>query len=81
MSVGLTTLPHKNTNCYRTRRIDNETALTGVVAAGAAMTLLGQGQPKALWPIGPTVVPQVTNDHKLLEHEDHSGDNTGREST
>ena len=55
--------------------------MTGGVAAGAAMTLLGQGQPKALWPIGPTVVPQVTNDHKLLEHEDHSGDNTGREST
>ena len=42
------------------------------VAAGAAMTLLGQGQPKALWPIGPTVVPQVTDDHKLLEREDHS---------
>ena len=55
--------------------------MTGDVAAGAAMTLLGQGQPKALWPIGPTVVPQVTNDHKLLEREDHSGDNTGREST
>ena len=55
--------------------------MTGGVAAGAAMTLLGQGQPKALWPIGPTVVPQVTNDHKLLEREDHSGDNTGREST
>ena len=55
--------------------------MTGGVAAGAAMTLLGQGQPKALWPIGPTVVPQVTNDHKLLEREDHNGDNTGREST
>ena len=80
MGVGLTTLQQENTNCYRNQK-HNETTMTGGVAAGAAMTLLGQGQPKALWPIGPTVVPQVTNDHKLLEREDHSGDTTGREST
>ena len=55
--------------------------MTGGVAAGAAMTFLGQGQPEALLPIGPIVVPQVTDDHKVLEREDHSGDNTGREST
>ena len=55
--------------------------MTRGVAAGAAMTLLGQGQPEALWPIGPTVVPQVTDDHKLLEREDHRGDNTGRASS
>ena len=81
MGVGLTTVNIKTLTVTQTRSIDNETTMTGGVAAGAAMTLLGQGQPKALWPIGPIVVPQVTDDHKVLEREDHSGDNTGREST
>ena len=79
MGVGLTTVNIKTLTVTQTRSIDNETTMTGGVAAGAAMTLLGQGQPKALWPIGPIVVPQVKDDHK--EREDHSGDNTGREST
>ena len=37
--------------------INNETTLTGGVAAGAAVTLLGQSQPEAQRPIGPIVAP------------------------
>ena len=40
-----------------TRSVDNETTLTGGVAAGAAVTLLGQSQPEAQRPIGPIVAP------------------------
>ena len=45
----------KTLTVTETRSDDNETALTGGVAAGAAMTLLGQSQPEAQRPIGPIV--------------------------
>ena len=41
LGVGLTTLLHKNTNCYKTRSVVNETTLTGDDAASTAMTALG----------------------------------------
>ena len=41
-----------------TRRVDKETTLTGGVAAGATMTLLGPGQPEAKRSIGPIVAPK-----------------------
>ena len=48
----------------RSVQLDNETILTGDVAAGAAMTLLGQSQPE-LSPKAnrPHSSPQVTDDH------------------
>ena len=41
LGVGLTTLLHKNTNCYKTRSVVNETTLTGDDAASTATTALG----------------------------------------
>ena len=43
LGVGLTTLPAPP---LKKLIIDNETILTGGVAAGAAMALLGQSQPE-----------------------------------
>ena len=40
------------------RRADNETTLTGGVAAGATMTLLGPSQPEGKRSIGPIVAPK-----------------------
>ena len=40
------------------------------------MTLLGQSQPEAQRPTGPIVALQATDNHRLLEREDHGGDNT-----
>ena len=48
----------KTLTVTETRSDDNETALTGGVAAGAAMTLLGQSQPEAQRPTGPIVAPK-----------------------
>ena len=42
------------------------------------MTLLGQSQPEA---DKPHSSPQATDDHRLLEREDHGKDNTGRASS
>ena len=68
----------KTLTVTETRSVDNETTLTWGVAAGAAMTLLGQSQPEAQRPIGPIVArPHATDDHRLLEREEHGGDNTG----
>ena len=58
LGVRLTTLLHKTLTVTETRSVDNETTLTGGVAAGAAMTLLGQSQPEAQRPIGPIVTPK-----------------------
>ena len=58
MGVRLTTLLHKTLTVTETRSVDNETTLTGGVAAGAAMTLLGQSQPEAQRPIGPIITPK-----------------------
>ena len=58
MGIRLTTLLHKTLTVTETRSVDNETTLTGSVAAGAAMTLLGQSQLEAQRPIGPIVTPK-----------------------
>ena len=61
--------------------MDKETTLTGCVAAGTAMTLLGQSPLEAQRSIGSIVALQVTDDHRLLECENHGKDNTGKAST
>ena len=48
----------KTLTVTETRSVDNETILTGCVAAGAVMTLLGQSQPEAQRPTGPIVAPK-----------------------
>ena len=59
MSIGLTILPHKNTNCFsETGIIDNQRTLTGNVTAGAVVMLIGQSQREAQRPIGPIVAPK-----------------------
>ena len=59
MGIGLTVLPHKNTNCFsETGSIDNDRTLTGDVTAGAVVMLIGQSQREAQRPIGPIVAPK-----------------------
>ena len=55
MGTGLTTLLHKKLSVAETGSIVNDTTQSGGVAAGTAMTLLGQNQREAQRPMGPTV--------------------------
>ena len=57
-AYGLWPCSIKTLTDTETRSVDNETALTGGVAAGAAMTLLGQSQPETQKSIGPIVAPK-----------------------
>ena len=59
MGIGLTTLPHKNTNCFsKTGSINNERTLTGDVTAGAVVMLIVQSWREAQRPIDPIVAPK-----------------------
>ena len=49
---------HKKLNVTETGSIVNDTAQSGVAAAGAAMTLLGQNQRESQRPMGPILAPK-----------------------
>ena len=73
--------PPKKTGCYRNQKMDNNTTITGGVAAGALITLLLQSQREAQRPKGGHGSSQATDDHRLLECGDHGRRNTGRASS
>ena len=58
MGAGLTTLSHKNLNVTETGSNVNNTTQSGGVAAGTAMTLLGQNQREAQKLMAPIVAPK-----------------------
>ena len=65
----------------KTVSIDEETTLMRGVVAGAATTIWSQNQSEAQSLIGPHSSLQATDNHWLLECEDHGGHNTGRASS